>query len=128
MRRSWKRLATDNKGAAMVEFALVLPFLMLFLGGIIQLGSLFFVQLQMSVVAQDAARRLSVSELTTDEAEAYAVGQLPKWAKGYLIDATEVDDDVSVVISIPMSEAMIITFSHTFSGKLEAQAVLRKEA
>lgn len=127
MKTNWKRLLSEDRGASMVEFALVVPLLGLFLGGIVQFGSLFFVQHQMAVVAQDAARRLSVAELTTSEVDTFVAGKLPKWAAGYLVDAKEIDDDVSVVISIPMSEAMIVTFPDTFSGTIQAQAVLRKE-
>lgn len=61
-----QRLRGD-RGAAAVEFALVLPLLLLLVVGIIQFGRIFSMQIQLSGAANAGARYLSVNP--TDEAE-----------------------------------------------------------
>jgi Flp pilus assembly protein TadG len=56
----------SEKGAAAVEFALVLPLLLILLLGIIDFGLYYYNDLQLTHVARDAARYLSVNEV--DEA------------------------------------------------------------
>lgn len=51
-----------EKGAAAVEFALVLPILLVILMGVIDFGLYFYNDLQLTHVARDAARYLSVSD------------------------------------------------------------------
>lgn len=50
-----------DAGAAMVEFALVVPLLLLLVVGIIQFGRAFSMQIQLSGAANDGARYLSVN-------------------------------------------------------------------
>lgn len=53
---------TREHGAALVEFALVLPMLLLVLLGIVEFGLYFYNDLQLTQVARDAARYASVGE------------------------------------------------------------------
>lgn len=52
-----------ERGAAAVEFALVLPILVVMLLGIIDFGLYFYNDLQLTHVARDAARYLSVGDV-----------------------------------------------------------------
>lgn len=52
-----------QSGAAMIEFALVLPLLLVLLMGIIDFGLYFYNDLQLTHVARDAARYASVNRL-----------------------------------------------------------------
>ncbi|MHB1344285.1 MAG: TadE/TadG family type IV pilus assembly protein [Thermoleophilia bacterium] len=52
----------SDQGAAMVEFALVLPVLLVLLLGIIDFGLYFYNDLQLTHVARDAARYASVND------------------------------------------------------------------
>jgi Flp pilus assembly protein TadG len=54
--------AREEHGAAAVEFALVLPLLLVLLLGIIDFGLYFYNDLQLTHVARDAARYLSVDD------------------------------------------------------------------
>ena len=55
-------------GAAAVEFALVLPLLVILLLGIIDFGLYYYNDLQLVHVARDAARYLSVNDVTNANA------------------------------------------------------------
>jgi Flp pilus assembly protein TadG len=56
-------LSGRERGAAAVEFALVLPLLLVLLLGIIDFGLYFYNDLQLTHVARNAARYLSVSKV-----------------------------------------------------------------
>ena len=58
---SRRAAAAGDRGAAAVEFALVLPLLLLLLVGIVQFGRVFSMQIQLSGAANDGARYLSVN-------------------------------------------------------------------
>jgi Flp pilus assembly protein TadG len=66
--RKLRALPRRQRGAAAVEFALVLPILLVILLGIIDFGLYFYNDLQLTHVARDAARYLSVGDV--DEATA----------------------------------------------------------
>lgn len=71
MRMSWKK---DN-GQALVEFALVLPILLLLLVGIVDFGMIFFKWLAVEHTARDAARYASLGGSTND-AKTLAINEL----------------------------------------------------
>jgi Flp pilus assembly protein TadG len=59
---SLRRLA-EEKGQALIEFALLIPVLLLIVGGIIQFGKAFSYWSQMNNVAAETARQVVVSHL-----------------------------------------------------------------
>ena len=59
------RRRLGESGAAAVEMALVLPILLLILGGIVDLGRAFYGQIIISNAAREGARMVSVSGYTT---------------------------------------------------------------
>ena len=123
-----RSLVGDRDGAIAVEFALFLPILGLMFLGIIQFGGLFFLQNHMAGVAQDTVRRIAVGELTPTTGETYAEETLIDWGVTYSVDASEIDDDILVSISVPLSEASIIDIAGIFGTEnLQAAARMRKE-
>ena len=62
--------ARDERGQAMVEFALVLPILMALLLGIIQFGIVFNNYITLTDAARAGARKAAVSRLTTGNGDA----------------------------------------------------------
>lgn len=60
-RRMRPRRPAGDRGAAAVEFALVLPLLMLLLVGIVQFGRVYSLQIQLSGAANHGARHLAVN-------------------------------------------------------------------
>src|SRR5262245_46881508 len=63
------RPSTSNseRGASMVEFALILPVLLLFLFGVLQFGLLFFRYQGIQAAAREGARVASISTYDNDE-------------------------------------------------------------
>lgn len=68
MRRDWG----SERGAAAVEFALVLPILVLILFGVIEFGGVYNAQLMVTGSAREAARAMAIDGVPA-EAEAVAV-------------------------------------------------------
>ncbi len=136
-----KPLGKDESGANAVEFALVTPVLLLLILGIIQFGMILYTHNNMVQAARETARVLAVQEATLTEAEAVANVQLGFSGLNFTItscapppEATncsaplDPNKDVSVRISVPLSEASLIDYRGFFStGDLEATVTMRKE-
>lgn len=124
-----RRARLGDAGAAAVEMALVLPFALLLLMGIIQFGALLYLQNTMVNVANDVARRVAVGELTTAAGETLAEDRLSDWSATFTANVTEpTSNDVQVDISVPLADATIVDFGHLLdAGDLTAQATMRKE-
>jgi Flp pilus assembly protein TadG len=102
-------LSGRERGAAAVEFALVLPLLLVLLLGIIDFGLYFYNDLQLTHVARDAARYLSVGGTdSVDKANAAIDDAIPN-----LISATI--DSRSMVEAALTGEPSTITLQGTYS-------------
>lgn len=66
LKKLLKKLRKSEKGQAMVEFALVLPILLLLLCGIIDFGWLYFNQLLLNNAAREGARYAAIHYSTYD--------------------------------------------------------------
>lgn len=69
MRASCVLRATRERGAAAVEMAIVLPLLLLVLGGIIDFGRYFLAEIQLTNAVREGARVMVISEDTTETAQ-----------------------------------------------------------
>jgi Flp pilus assembly protein TadG len=67
-RRGWG----DDRGAAAVEFALVLPILVIILFGVIEFGGVYNAQLMLTGAAREGAREMAIAGVAA-EAEAVAL-------------------------------------------------------
>lgn len=139
-RRLGGHLAGRDDGVSAVEFAFVLPILLVLLTGMINVGMLFLAQNNMMRVAQNAARNLSMAQMNETETEAYIKDQLSKFAGSLVVDvilpntaATPPETDVTVTISIPVVDVMPIDIVglrnvEVFqSGALRTQITMRQE-
>jgi hypothetical protein len=127
-------VARRHSGLALVEMALVLPLLIIVLAGIVQFGGMFFLQNKMLNLARDAARRLSVGEITSSQAQAQIQTGLSAWTQTFTtniqmpVPNDPVDNDVEVTISVPKAEASLMDIFGMFqSGDLVARVVMREE-
>ena len=123
-----RRLFGDLRGAIAVEFALIMPILLLFLLGIVQFGSAFFMQNNMLNTARELARRLATEQITVQDAERWAIDRLPTLSTNYRVDVTAPDPGdpdanfFRVVINTPLADAVIVDPLGMFrSGELHAE-------
>ncbi len=122
----WHTFADDQRGVSAVEFAFVLPVLIILLTGIIQMGLTFFVQHNMVSVSQETARLVALDEMTEAQGESYANGKLISWGMTYDVDVQQVGDDIVVDISVPLSEVALIDYLGLFkTGDLSTQSSMR---
>lgn len=131
--RGWRR---SEEGATAVEFAFVLPVLLMIVAGIIQFGAIFFLQNNMSNAAREAARALAVESIVSEAESTDLVEQkLIDWGVNFNIVTTlpnpadPNDTDFTVVITAPLSEAAIFDYLGVFEGgTLRAAASMRQES
>ena len=124
VRSCWR----SERGVAAIEFAIVVPFVLLVLAGIIQFGFVLFLQSHVADVARDTARRVAVGEFEQAEAVQFAQDSLLNWGVTYTVVVTLPDPDVVVQISLPMSQAALIDLLGVFqSSTLSATVTARGE-
>ncbi len=128
------RVHRDEAGVAAIEFAFVMPILVLMLTGIIQFGILMFTQNQMTNVARETTRRIAVGELTAAAAQQYARDSLVFPTANFTIAVTVPspanpnDKDIIVDIRVPYSEVTLVDILGLFqSGTLGASVTMRQE-
>jgi len=132
--KALRALWRDRGGAAAVEFAFILPILLLLFSGIVQFGSIMFLENHMTNVARETSRRIAVGELSQAEAASSAQQALVNWGVTYQVsiaatDAGDGNEDITVAISLPMSEAALMDVLGVFqSGNLTAAVTMRQES
>ncbi len=128
------RVHRDEAGVAAIEFAFVMPILVLMLTGIIQFGILMFTQNQMTNVARETTRRIAVGELTAAAAQQYARDSLVFPTANFTIAVTVPspanpnDKDIIVDIRVPYSDVSLVDILGLFqSGTLGTSVTMRQE-
>ena len=122
-------------GVAALEFAFVLPILVLMFGGIVQFGAMFFAQNNMAHVARETARALAVGTIETEaEAQTLAKGRLTNWGVTFKVaadlpdPADPADTDFTVTIAAPLSDLAFFDLLGIFgNGNVTASASMRGE-
>ncbi len=129
-----RRLGKDERGAAAVEFVFILPILLLMFSGILQFGSVMFLENHMTNVAREASRRVAVGELSEADAATMVQGALVNWGVTYQVsiateDADDGNEDVTVAISLPLSDAALMDVLGLFdTGSLSTSVTMRMES
>jgi Flp pilus assembly protein TadG len=132
--KGWRALWRDRDGAAAVEFAFILPILLLLFSGIVQFGSVMFLENHMTNVARETSRRIAVGELAQADAASSAQQALVNWGVTYDVSVATIDvgsgnQDITVAISLPMHEAALMDVLGVFqSGNLTAAVTMRQES
>lgn len=124
-----RRLARDEDGAALVEFAIVLPVFLMLIFGAIDVMQLHATYASMLAGARDGARMLALRSGTAAEAEQLTRSRL--YGSGpYTIDTQTADatsDDVAVAVSIPFDKATITGVLGLVQDPLVVQVTMRAE-
>lgn len=117
-----KGLWREDLGASLVEFALLIPFLMSLMIGIIEMSNVFFIRSALNEVVRDAARRFAVGALDESGTEQLVLRKVAETidSKGS-VQVTETEDeeankksgnkvtnaDVTVTLSVPLQELLL---------------------
>ncbi len=130
LRALWR----DRDGATAVEFAFIVPILLLLFSGIVQFGAIMFLESHMTNVARETSRRIAVGELAQGDAVSSAQQALLNWGVTYEVSVATIDvgggnQDIAVAISLPMREAALMDVLGVFqSGNLTAAVTMRQES
>lgn len=124
-----KRFRKNEKGQGLVEFALILPILLLLLVAIVDFGWMIFVKTNLNNAAREGARVYAVNE-SEDEAKAAAASYLGFLPDSYTISiaTTElVDYNQSGIctVSSDVNPLVGLIFSNPLS--MESSAQMRLE-
>lgn len=129
-RRALRRFGKNTTGAVLVEFAFVLPLVLLFLFGSIAWGYTLSVGDTMFDAARQAARELAVGTSTESGAQASALDLLSIWPATFEVDAQDITstgtDDVLVVVTTTNVFAAMLPFV-PLPENLRAEVTMRKE-
>lgn len=141
--RNVLRALRCDRGAAMVEFTLVLPILIFLTAGIVQFGYVFFVKNTMQNLAREAARGIAVGELTgsgsnvacpggaADSGEKLVCDGVAAFSGTFTVNAVDppdAGDDVIVTVTLPMQDAAVMDVLDVMSsGTITTDATMRKE-
>lgn len=112
-------------GASAVEFALLVPFLLLLITGIVELTNVYFVRSQMTEVARDAARRVATGAFSEDEAVKFVSKKLAETTDAPpKVEVTETElgkndgVDISVSLSVPLKDVVMFDLIGTGTDRL----------
>lgn len=110
-------VSRDRKGAAAVEFALVVPAMMGLLFGTFEYGVAFFSYATAQAAVRDVTRQVAVNTLPIGSAESAIRSRLPNWARsGATVSITQsspanpATNVYTAVVSMPMSVATPLQF------------------
>ena len=120
----------ERDGVSAVEFAFVLPIVILLLGGIFQFGFALFMQGHIAEVARETSRYVAVGEFNESEAISFAQSSLINPGVTYDIDVTLPTDpnDRVVVVSItaPLAQLSPIDILGLFKDSELTASVQRR--
>lgn len=129
-----KRERKRRRGVATVELALVALLLFAMLFGIIEFGSIFYVRHNMVQAARETARRLAVQDGVATPMVAVDNLESRFPSVNFSINVQQpaspaaADQDVTVTITAPLSEAAIVDPLGVLSAQtLRAEVTMRKE-
>jgi len=128
-----KRDANRRRGTAVVELAVIMPFVLAMVFGIIEFGWLFTAQHTLVNAAREGARVGCLQGSTVDEIEERAREMLAPMGLDDLVtievtEATPDDPFVTVQITVPREEVSLVGDFFGFEGgTLQGTATMRKE-
>lgn len=105
----WRRFRRDQRGAAMVEFAIVAPVLLLFVFGIIEYGRYFFLYNNLTNAAREGARLAAVTPLTTAADRLAATTLVVNTVRARIADTQAARADVQCLLPTGLAPNQTVT-------------------
>ena len=131
-RSRFLRLGNWQRGASAVEFAILLPLMLLILGGITDFGRAMFTEIQLQNAAREGARAAVVSSASSDEIIDRASSSAPNMSDlTVTVDSQCPGVDAQVTASKEFDwillgpAARVLGSTTTFSDTLSATAVMK---
>lgn len=108
------RSARDDTGAAAVEFALILPVLMILILGLVEFSLVFNAQISMTNAAREGARYMAIHNNATDATQE-AIDAAPSMNPGLSADEVAVSPSacargVTVTVTIEHDQGLVTGF------------------
>jgi Flp pilus assembly protein TadG len=126
--RAGKR-ARHRTGIATLEFALVLPILLVLVFGMVDYGWKLHIMHTMNVAARDGARQLAVRGATTEQARDVALDRLDVINAPFTVEAIGplANGDVTVRVSVPADQVTLGFLDPGEGALLETSITMRRE-
>lgn len=131
-----RRFLKDKRGASAIEFALVVPIMLIILLGTIDFGMVLFAKNVTQEAARAVVRDLSTNKITSAEASSASKAMLPEWvSRAVTVDIEQTFPGDSARnefrVSINFNGAAVTAvgfFDELFSGSnLSSYATMRQE-
>lgn len=130
-----KRLRADRRGAAAVEFALVIPAALGLMFGTFEFGTAFFSYATAQAAVRDVTRQVAVNTMPVGSASTAIRTRLPEWARddaeitvNQSSPANPATNVYTVVVSMPMSAATPLQFfTLATNGTLQTTLRMKQE-
>jgi Flp pilus assembly protein TadG len=101
VRRAAGRFFQDAGGAALVEFAILLPLLILLVGGACEAGMMFYLRTFMTQSSSEAARSVALGSMEPAAARAWVQGRMATLVdSGVTVDIVESGGNVTVTTTV----------------------------
>ena len=127
LRSQSRRFFREEKGTASIEFAIWVPTVAAILLLVTDLALCLFAYMQMSDVARDTARRVSVGDMTLAEGKAHVDSRLPNYGV-FQVSVTEVGtSDIAVAIEGNNISPFVGTLDLLSVGKMSVTHQTRME-
>lgn len=130
-----RRLRRDSRGAAAVEFALVIPAAMGLMFGTFEFGTAFFSYATAQAAVRDVTRQVAVNIMPVANASSAIRTRLPNWARDdaeititQSSPANPATNVYTVVVAMPMSAATPLQFfTLATNGTLRTELRMKQE-
>jgi Flp pilus assembly protein TadG len=129
MKRCNPSRSTERRGAVTVEFALVVPIILLLFFGALDLASMNFARHTIGFAAYEGARRAAIPGNTATHATTEAMRQmgLVGLGTGAVISVTQTNTEVTVSIQVPSSGFSWSPLGYFANYSIRETCTLRKE-
>lgn len=114
------RSTRRERGASIVEFAIVLPLLLLLIGGMVDFGRLFYTEVMLTNAAREGTRAAMYGNSPTTRANAALSGKVANSTVGptQICAAGATTGTASVTVSVPFQWTLLKPAMALFGGSI----------